>query len=157
MDDSDQDHFNYDNAFASPLKAEKIGLILGSFGDVDSKEEIEEFVKNTLKDPDILPLPKPLRQIIANGGWHIDKKNVYKRYESFAWKTAFRENSRYQAKFIARKLKERGYDASAYIGFSMTSPYVHEAVDKAYNDGVGDTYPKSSRSSAFKSDFRNSF
>ena len=56
------------------LKQKKIGLILGSFGDVDNKEEIEEFVKNTLKDPDILPLPKPLRQIIANGGWHIDKR-----------------------------------------------------------------------------------
>ena len=33
-----------------------------------------------------------------------------------------------------KKLKERGYDVKSYIGFSMTFPYVNEAVEKAYKD-----------------------
>ena len=105
--------------YTGGLRAEKIGVIIGSFGDVDKKEEIKDYVQTTLKDKDILPLPKILRDIISKGGWIIDKKNVYARYESFYWKTHFRENSKYQSNYV-EKVKERGYDVKSYIGFSMT-------------------------------------
>ncbi|TFG85398.1 MAG: hypothetical protein E4H19_08800, partial [Chromatiales bacterium] len=49
-------------ALGADVSGEKVGVLFGSYGDVDKLDEVEGLVKNTLHDEDMLPLPWIMRQ-----------------------------------------------------------------------------------------------
>ena len=125
-------------AMAEP--AERIGVMVSSFGDVDKKEEIESFVKTTLLDPDVAPLPNFARSLIVWLGWELKKKSIYEEYEAIGWATHFREQSQRQADAIAARLRAEGHDARGYAGFTMTFPSVEETLATMRRDGINRVY-----------------
>ena len=53
--------------YAGGLRAEKIGVIIGSFGDVD-KKEIKDYVQTTLKDKEYTSSSKDPSRYYLQGG-----------------------------------------------------------------------------------------
>ncbi len=115
---------------------EKIGVLFSSFGDVDQAEEVEPFVKKTLGDPDVVPVPQFVKPILTRLGWKMSKKDVLAEYEAIGWATHFRESSQKQAQQVASIMRERGYDALGYSGFTMTFPFIAETLGKIQHDNV---------------------
>jgi len=125
--------FGYQEVFAS----EKIGVLFSSYGDVDDvSTELRPFIRTTLTDPDILPLPQWARVLVADFGWYLKKKGLKKEYEAIGGRSNMRALSWAQANGVAELLRNRGYDAAAYVGFTMTFPLVSEALGKAQAEGV---------------------
>ncbi len=115
---------------------EKVGVFFGSYGDVDDPSEVEAFVKKTISDPDVVPLPRGVGGTIAALGWPFIAKGLYEEYKAIGNKTNMRASAQAQAEAVAAKLREAGTDAKAYTGFTMTFPFVEETLAKAQADGV---------------------
>ncbi len=126
--------------YASAMPAiagEKIGILFGSFGDIDNpKTELRDLVRNTLTDPDILPLHPLVRHGIADVGWIMDRSGLMEEYAAIGGKSGMRQRAQNQADAVAKILSERGLDVTAYTGFTMTFPFVREALDQARADGI---------------------
>ena len=121
------------NSFA----VEKVGVFFGSYGDIDDVDtELRTLVRNTLTDPDVLPLPAWMRATIADAGWYIEKKGLLEEYAAIGGSSGMRARSKAQADAVAGVLRDRGYDATGYTGFTMTFPYVAETLAQAQRDGV---------------------
>ncbi len=114
----------------------RVGVLIGSYGDVDAPDELKELVINTLTDPDVLPVPGFLSKIIAELGYKMTKDEVLEEYAAIGGKSNMRYNTRLQADRVAEELRKLGYDAKGYSGFTMTFPYVKEALNEAQSDGV---------------------
>jgi len=121
---------------AASASQPKIGVLIGSYGDVDGPDEFKELVVNTLTDPDVLPIPGFLSKIIAELGYRMTKDKVLAEYVAIGGKSNMRYNTRVQADLVADGLRQLGYDAKGYSGFTMTFPYVKEALSEAQSDGV---------------------
>ena len=118
-----------------------IGVMFGSYGDIDDvNTELRPFIRNTLTDPDILPLPAWLRATIADAGWYIERRNIRAQYKTIGGRTNSRRLSQDQARLVAEILGNRGHDARSYVGFTMTTPFVAEALDSAQEDGIETLY-----------------
>jgi ferrochelatase len=116
---------------------EKFGVFFGSYGDADKVEEVKDLVINTISDKDMLPLPLPLRKLIAWQRWWLDGDEIEGEYKQLGpGGTKMRAYSTAQADAVARKLREQGFDAKGYTGFGFTFPYVAEGLEKAQKDGV---------------------
>lgn len=123
------------------LASDKIGVLFGSYGDIDDvNTELRPFIRATLTDPDVLPLPPWARATIADAGWYMEKKGIQEEYAAIGGRSNMRATSKAQAEAVAAELGHRGYDATAYTGFTMTFPFVDEALTKAQADGVGKLY-----------------
>lgn len=119
------------------MASEKIGVLFGSYGDIDDVgTELRPFIRTTLTDPDVLPLPAWARATIADAGWYIEKNGIEAEYAAIGGRSNMRARSKVQAEAVATVLQHRGYDATAYTGFTMTFPFVAEALTKAQADGV---------------------
>ena len=115
----------------------KIGILIGSYGDIDHvKTELRPFIRNTLTDPDILPLPAWLRATIADAGWYIERAKLLEHYAAIGGRTGTRLMSQKQAEAVAAELQRRGLNAKGYAGFTMTTPYVSTVMDQIRADGV---------------------
>ena len=123
-------------AFAEDVSAEKVGVMFGSYGDVDKPEEAEGLVKNTIRDEDMLPLPWVMRHGIAFWRWFTDGDNIMEEYAAIGGGTNMRARSQAQADAVAQRLREKGFDATGYIGFAFTFPSVAQGLDNAQRDGV---------------------
>lgn len=114
----------------------KIGVLITSYGDIDDPSELRDYVVRTLKDPDIIPLPSSLRWMIAELGYPILRNKILEEYAAIGGNTKLRRNTRLQAAKVAADLRERGFDAQGYVGFSMTFPFISEALEQAQLDDV---------------------
>ncbi len=122
---------------SSLFASEKVGVLFGSFGDIDNpKTELQDLVRNTLTDPDILPLHPWLRRGIADLGWYRDRRGLFEEYAAIGGKSDMRRRSKEQAEKVAAILRDKGLDAAGYAGFTMTFPFVSEALSQAKADGV---------------------
>ncbi|MCX6131872.1 MAG: ferrochelatase, partial [Proteobacteria bacterium] len=113
----------------------RLGVFFGSYGDVDASNEIEELITSTLSDRDMVPLPAILRSLIAKAAWAFGQDKAKEEYRSIG-KTNYRMISQQQADQVAGKLRESGYWAKGYTGFTFTFPHVAEGLKKAQKDGV---------------------
>ncbi len=114
----------------------KIGVLIGSYGDVDDPGEARGLAVHTLEDPDVVPLPWLARVAIARLGWEMKKKSILEEYQAIGNKTGLRANTRAQAEGVALRLRATGLDARAYTGFTQISPSVEDALRQAQADGV---------------------
>jgi ferrochelatase len=115
---------------------DKVGVLFSSFGDVDSAEELEPFVKKTLSDRDVVPLPRWMRPVVVDLGWKLSQKDVLAEYAAIGGASHFRANSQLQANAVARVLQNRGLNATGYTGFTMTFPDISNSLAKAQAEGV---------------------
>ncbi len=116
---------------------DKVGVLFGSFGDVDDpKSELRDLVHRTLTDPDVLPLHPWVSGGIADLGWFIEKRRLFAEYEAIGGASGMRKRSQDQADAVAAKLRTQGIDAVGYSGFTMTFPFVSQALDQIRKDGV---------------------
>jgi ferrochelatase len=114
----------------------KVGVLFSSFGDVDRPDEIESFVKNTLRDPDVAPIPRLMRPFVAEWAWMKSKKDIVAEYAAIGNATHFRTNSALQAEAVAGELRKKGFYAKGYHGFTMVNPFLFDALSQARRDGV---------------------
>lgn len=115
---------------------ERIGVFFGSYGDVDSKDELKDFMKGTMLDPDIVPVPSFLRKAAAETFWLTNKKRIIGNYEKIGFHSGMREVSQKQVDRVVDSLTEMGFDARGYYGFNLTFPYISDSLDRAREDGV---------------------
>jgi protoheme ferro-lyase len=114
-----------------------VGVLIGSFGDIDHpKTELRSFVRKTLTDPDILPLPAWARHSIANIGWYIERSSLFEKYAAIGGSSHMRRESHHQAMQVQHELRLKHRDATVYSGFTMTFPFVEDALTQAQADGV---------------------
>lgn len=120
----------------APAQAqERVAVLFGSYGDIDNAAELEGLVKSTLTDPDVLGLPAWLSGIIAHFGWKMEKQGLYEEYEAIGGASNMRANAQRQADAVAAKLSSQGIEAKGFIGFTMTSPSVADAMIRIRAEG----------------------
>jgi ferrochelatase len=123
------------------LAQDKIGVLFSSYGDIDNvNTELAPFIRTALTDPDILPLPAWLRSTIAEVGLCLEEKSILDEYRSIGGASRMRALSTDQANSVASLLRQRGYDVKAYVGFTMTFPFVADALVKAQSDNIEKMY-----------------
>jgi ferrochelatase len=121
---------------AEDISGERVGVIFGSYGDVDKAEEVEGLVKNTIRDEDMLPLPWVMRQFIAYWRWYADGDDIKGEYAAIGGGTNMRARAQAQADAVAQRLRANGIDANGYIGFAFTFPSVAAGLEQAQHDDV---------------------
>lgn len=121
---------------ATGLARTKVGVLIGSYGDVDDPSEVRELVVNTVSDPDVVPLPDGVRELIANIGWEMRRCSILDEYAAIGNRTHFRANTAAQAAGVAARLRAWGIDATGYTGFTQTFPYVRKTMEQIQADGV---------------------
>jgi ferrochelatase len=108
------------------------GLILGGIGGPDSPAAVAAFLRNLLKDPAMIPLPRPLARLF--GAWVVRNKTeeIRQRYlqidprgisPHLGW-------ARQQCSQLAFRLGERGFRIQAEPAMRYWHPYADEAVQK---------------------------
>lgn len=117
------------------LADSKIGVILSSYGDIDSPSEAESYVKRAILDPDIAPIPDVMRGFISSVGWHLLKRSIEAEYRQIGG-TGYRKSSAEQAKLLQEQLLERGLNAKVYTGFVFTYPYIKDTMARIQADGI---------------------
>lgn len=120
--------------FISPAYGENIGVLLASHGDIDSVEQLEQYLKNATRH--MAPVPRILRGITAELSWPALKMKYEPEYRAFGFHTHYRENSLKQAMALGEKLGERGVTAQVYTGFNLISPSIAEALKQMQADDV---------------------
>ena len=122
---------------AKANQPDRVGVLFGSFGDIDQPEtELQGFLRNTLTDPDVLPLHPWLSASIADLGWYIERRGLLEEYAAIGGRSGMRQRSAVQAEAVAEALRAEGYDAKSYVGFTMTQPFVKDALARAQADQV---------------------
>jgi protoheme ferro-lyase len=89
------------------LAAQKVGVLFSSYGDIDSPEEAEGFVKSAILDPDIAPIPGFLRGLISTLGWTFKKTAIENEYKAIGGGTHYRAASKAQTDLVQDALKKQ--------------------------------------------------
>jgi ferrochelatase len=114
----------------------RIGVLIGSHGDIDSAEELPDYVSNIVRDGDIVALPRWARFLLSIFRRPRPGSGIWEEYEQIGFHTGTRENSRRQVEALATLLRRDGLNATGYTGFVMTWPFVDHAMAQAQEDGV---------------------
>ncbi len=118
------------------LSGEKVGVMLSSYGDVDSPDEAKDFVRRCLMDPDVAPIPNFLRPLISTVGWWLDGRNIRAEYEAIGGAANLRARSTDLAQKVAQGMRAKGVNAFAYTGFDFTWPFIGDSLAKMQADGI---------------------
>lgn len=122
------------SAFASE---KRIGVLFSSYGDVDSPEEVPNYIKAAISDPDVAPIPGFLKGIVGELAARFGSKDAADEYRVIGG-SKYRATSRAQADLVAAELRKSGVEVKTYTGFVFTYPYIHEAMAKIQADGITD-------------------
>lgn len=106
------------------------GVLLINYGGPNGPLDVKEYLKNIFMDQAVLPLHRHLRKIFAVILSNYRKNYSTKQYEKIGYGKLL-EITKKQAE----KLEEiSGF--KTYIGMMYFTPYIHEAVKAAKNDGI---------------------
>jgi len=114
---------------------ERLGVLLSSYGDIDSPQEAESYVKKAILDPDIAPIPDLMRGFISTVGWQLLKRSIEDEYRRIG-ATNYRRSSASQAQILEAQLVKMGLNAKVYTGFVFTYPYIKDTLSRMQADGV---------------------
>jgi ferrochelatase len=113
-----------------------LGVLLLNLGGPETLGDVRPFLYNLFSDPEIIRLPavvrKPLAAFIAVT--RAPKSRGY--YAKIGGGSPLRRETEAQARALAARLGERGFEARAYVGMRAWRPFIDEAVDAAARDGV---------------------
>lgn len=110
-----------------------------NIGGPDSLESIKPFLKNLFSDRDIIRLGPPfLQKLIASIIINKRLKNVKEAYSLIGGKSPLFDITKSQAEALENLLNSEIKDQNfkVYIGMRYWHPFIEEAVNDMYNDGV---------------------
>ena len=125
-----------------------IGVVLLNLGGPESEEEIPLFLRRLLSDPDVVPIPWPIRPLLARVIAHQRKDRVVHHYRAIGGKSPIGEQTRAQVQAIQARLGN-GYLVRHV--FRHSAPWARDVVRELSNLEVRrlialPAYPQWSRS-----------
>jgi ferrochelatase len=120
------------------VQQRKVGVLLTSHGDIDDpKTQLRGYVREAVLRNPGLPLPAGVRPLVDAVGWPLQRSNLFSQYGQTG-PTRYDENSQKQADAVEKALKDKGIEASVYVGYNFMAPNVEDAVRQMKEDGVTD-------------------
>lgn len=115
----------------------RVGILFSSYGDVDSPEEVKDYLRSAIRDPDVSPIPGFLKGIASELAVIFGGKKAADEYRVIGG-SKYRATSRAQADLVAEEFRKSGTQVKAYTGFVFTYPYISETMAQIQNDGITD-------------------
>lgn len=115
----------------------RTGVLLLNLGGPDQLEDVRPFLFNLFSDPEIIRLPfpwlqKPLAWFIATSRAKKSQEN----YRQIGGGSPLRRITEAQAQAIQDSLRQKGHDASVYIGMRYWHPFTEEAIARIKRDRI---------------------
>ncbi|MEY4065729.1 MAG: hypothetical protein RIR26_1937 [Pseudomonadota bacterium] len=115
----------------------RVGILFSSYGDVDSPDEVPNYLKSAIRDPDVAPIPGYLKGIAAELAALFGGKKAADEYRVIGG-SKYRASSRAQADLVAEEFRKSGIEVKTYTGFVFTYPYIRETMAQIQADGITD-------------------
>lgn len=115
----------------------KVSVVLFNLGGPSSLEGVKPFLFNLFFDKAIIPLPKPIRWILAKLVAGIREKKARRIYQQIGGSSPILEQTNIQAKALAERLN-KFYDAQVVVAMRYTSPYSFEVMKEIENHNPED-------------------
>ncbi len=115
----------------------RLGVLLLNLGGPDKIEDVRPFLYNLFADPEIIRLPSPLLQ--APLAWLIStlrSKKSENNYKKIGGGSPLRRITEAQAQAVQTILRNKGQDATLYIGMRYWHPFTEEAVAQIKRDRI---------------------
>lgn len=106
----------------------EIGVVLLNMGGASNAEEIRVFLRGMFRDPAILPLPGPLRALIAFAISRTRSRSSRGQYDQIGGGSPILEITRAQAEALQKALERDGIHAEVSVAMRYTPPFADEAL-----------------------------
>ncbi|MBF2077838.1 MAG: ferrochelatase [Synechococcales cyanobacterium T60_A2020_003] len=115
----------------------RVGVLLLNLGGPEQLEDVRPFLFNLFSDPEIIRLPfswlqKPLAWMISTSR----EKKSQENYKEIGGGSPLRRITEEQAQELQATLRNKGYDASVYIGMRYWYPFTEEAIARIKRDHI---------------------
>jgi protoporphyrin/coproporphyrin ferrochelatase len=117
----------------------RVGVLLLNLGGPEQLSDVRPFLYNLFSDPEIIRLPfrwlqKPLAWLISTSRARKSQEN----YRQIGGGSPLRRITEEQGNALQTVLRDKGMDATVYIGMRYWNPFTEEAVAQIKRDGVED-------------------
>jgi protoporphyrin/coproporphyrin ferrochelatase len=117
----------------------RVGVLLLNLGGPEQLSDVRPFLYNLFSDPEIIRLPfrwlqKPLAWLISTSRARKSQEN----YRQIGGGSPLRKITEEQGNALQKVLRDRGMDATVYIGMRYWNPFTEEAIAQIKRDGVED-------------------
>ena len=106
----------------------KIAVVLFNLGGPDSLQAVGPFLRNLFNDPAILPLPAPIRPLLASFISRRRTKYAQDIYRRIGGSSPLLEQTRTQASALQDRLLKDGLQARCFIAMRYWKPLTEEAL-----------------------------
>ena len=106
----------------------KLGVVLLNMGGAADTAEVRVFLRGMFRDPAILPLPAPLRALVAFLISRTRSLMVRKQYAQIGGGSPILEITREQAQALEKHLERAGIQAEVTVAMRYTPPYAEDAL-----------------------------
>jgi protoporphyrin/coproporphyrin ferrochelatase len=117
----------------------RVGVLLLNLGGPEQLSDVRPFLYNLFSDPEIIRIPfKWLQKPLA---WFISTSRASKSQENYrqiGGGSPLRRITEEQGNALQQVLRDKGMDATVYIGMRYWNPFTEEAVAQIKQDGVED-------------------
>jgi len=115
----------------------RVGVLLLNLGGPDKIEDVRPFLYNLFADPEIIRLPfrwlqSPLAWLIST----LRSKKSQENYLQIGGGSPLRRITEEQAQALEEQLRQRGQEASVYIGMRYWHPFTEEAISRIKRDQI---------------------
>ncbi len=117
-------------------QGKKTAVLLLNMGGPDSEASVRPFLFNLFADRNIIGLPALLRYPLAYVLCTLRAAKVCPRYRAIGGKSPLPGITAAQGRALEEALSARGVAATAYPAFSYWYPLIHEAADRAIDEGA---------------------
>jgi ferrochelatase len=118
----------------------KLGVLFLNLGGPESMQDVEGFLFNLFKDPDIIRLPQLLSPLQIPLAYFIAKRRAPKSseaYESIGGGSPIVKYTREQSDLVQAALRRKGFEkAKCYFAMRYWYPFTEEALAQVKADGV---------------------
>lgn len=121
----------------SEEKKHETAVVLLQMGGPTTLDDVQPFIRSLLSDPEIMPAPTPIRQILA---WFISWRRapmVRTRYMTIGGGSPIGRITADQAIGVESHLQSMGISAKVFVGMRYTKPSIDDAIAKAVETGAG--------------------
>jgi protoporphyrin/coproporphyrin ferrochelatase len=117
----------------------RVGVLLLNLGGPEQLSDVRPFLYNLFSDPEIIRIPfKWLQKPLA---WFISTSRASKSQENYrqiGGGSPLRRITEEQGNALQKVLRDKGMDATVYIGMRYWNPFTEEAIAQIKRDGVED-------------------
>jgi protoporphyrin/coproporphyrin ferrochelatase len=117
----------------------RVGVLLLNLGGPEQLSDVRPFLYNLFSDPEIIRIPfKWLQKPLA---WFISTSRASKSQENYrqiGGGSPLRRITEEQGNALQTVLRDKGMDATVYIGMRYWNPFTEEAISQIKRDGVED-------------------